>query len=54
MPSIGQLLMNRLITVFWSDLQHSFPGSVNPEQLYRVEVFQGVFLDAGLVVDRTS
>ena len=27
---------------------------MNPEQLYKVEVFQGVFLDARLVVDNTS
>ncbi len=39
---------------FWSDPQHSFQGSVNPEQLYKVEVFRGVFLDAGLVDDSTS
>jgi hypothetical protein len=41
-------------TVFLSDLRRSFQGSVNPEQLYKVEVFQGVFLDAGLVLDSTS
>ena len=46
--------MNRFITAFWSDLQHSFQGSVNPEQLYKAEVFQGVFLNAGLVVDDST
>src|SRR6267154_1358378 len=56
MQSIGQLLHEpfQLLLLFWSDLQHSFHGSVNPDQLYKVEVFQGVFLDAGLVVDSTS
>ncbi|KAF8504548.1 hypothetical protein F5888DRAFT_760893 [Russula emetica] len=29
---------------------NSFQGSVNPEQLYKVEVFQGVFLDASASV----
>ena len=46
--------MNCFITVYWSDLQRSFQGSVNPEQLYKAEVFQGVFLNAGLVVDDST
>ena len=54
MSSIGQLLHEPLQVFFWSDVQHSFQGSVNPDLLYKVEVFQGVFLDAGLVVDSTS
>jgi hypothetical protein len=54
MSSIGQLLHESPQLFFWSDLQHSSHGSVNPDQLYKVEVFQGVFLDAGLVVVSTS
>jgi hypothetical protein len=52
---MGQLLHEPpQLFFFWSDPQHSFQGSVNPEQLYKVEVFQGVFLDARLAVDSTS
>ncbi len=54
MPSIGQPLHESSCELFLSDPRHSFQGSVNPEQLYKVEVFQGAFLDAGLVDDSTS
>jgi hypothetical protein len=53
MPS-GRLLHEPPRLFFWSDPQHSSHSSVNPEQLYKVEVFQGVFLDARLVLDSTS
>ena len=46
--------MKPLKSFFWPDLQYSVHGAVNPEQLYKVQVFQGVFLDAGLVIDSTS
>lgn len=46
--------MNRLITLLLSNPQRSFQGSVNPEQLYKVAVFQGDFLNARLVDDSIS
>ena len=54
MPSIGQLLHELPQLFFYPDLQHSSHGSVNPELLYKVVVFHGVFLDARLVVDSSS
>jgi hypothetical protein len=38
--------MRHTLTVLHFDLKHSSQGSVNPDQLYKIEVFRGDFLDA--------
>jgi hypothetical protein len=43
--------MRRVVTLFLSDPKLSFQGSVNPDQVYKIIVFQGDFLDARSVDD---
>ena len=46
--------MSHRVFLSRSNPQHSFQGDVNPDQLYKIVVFQGDFLHARLVDDSTS
>jgi hypothetical protein len=43
--------LRHVVTLLLSDPRISFQGSVNPDQLYKIVVFQGDFLDAKSVND---
>jgi hypothetical protein len=44
--AVNSSVVSRVLS-FYSNSKHSFQGSVNPDKVYKIIVFQGEFLDAG-------